>query len=192
MPHPALRHLVARYIGYTQHNVTLSVHRGLPSRYVTLIISLDQPIRVTGMPIPREAPATLQVLVGGLHVAPALIAQDRFQSGVHIELNPLGCRSLLGVPAAELTGHVVGLGDLRSPELATLPRRLAEAHGWPTRFAILDEVLAAEVADAACPEPEVGWAWQRMIGACGSVRVASLAGRSGGAGATSGSGSAPK
>jgi hypothetical protein len=37
MPHPALRHLVARYDGYTEHNVTLGVHRGLPSRHLTLI-----------------------------------------------------------------------------------------------------------------------------------------------------------
>ena len=174
-PHPVLRPLVARYVGYTQHNVTLDVHRGLPSRHVTLIISLAGPIRVTGMPLPGEAPASLQALVGGLHASPALIAQDRFQSGLHVELNPLGAKALLGVSAAELSGYVVSLEDLGSPRLATLSARLIDAAGWPARFAILDEVLAAAVSEAVSPPPEVGWAWQRMIRAGGQVRVASLA-----------------
>jgi AraC-like DNA-binding protein len=174
-PHPVLRRLVARYIGYIQHNVTLDVHRGLPSRHLTLIISLDKPIRVAGMPKPGAAPASLQALVGGLHTGPALIAQDRFQSGIHIELNPIGTQALLGVPAAELSGYVVGLGDLGSPRLARLPGRLAEARDWNSRFAILDEMLVAVMGDAASPAPEVGWAWQRMIEAGGRVRVTSLA-----------------
>jgi AraC-like DNA-binding protein len=174
-PHPSLRHLVARYLGYTQHDVTLDIHRGLPSRYLTLIISLDRPIRVTGMPTPGEAPANLQALVGGLHTGPVLIAQDRFQSGIHVELNPLGARALLGVSAADLSGHVVGLEDLGPPRFETLVPRLAGVPDWPARFAILDDVFASAVADAASPLPEVGWAWRRMVRAGGKVRVASLA-----------------
>jgi AraC-like DNA-binding protein len=174
-PHPVLRPLVARYIGYTQHNVTLDVHRGLPSRHVTLIVSLDRPIRVTGMPLPGESPVSAQALVGGLHSGPALIAQDRFQSGLHVELNPLGAKALLGVSSAELSGRVVGLEDLGSPRLATLAPRLVDAAGWSERFAILDEVLAAVVCETAGPPPEVDWAWQRMIRAGGRIRVASLA-----------------
>jgi AraC-like DNA-binding protein len=175
VPHESLRHLVARYVGYTQHNVTLDVHRGLPSRYLTLVISLDRPIRISGMP----APSGRQALVGGLHTSPVLIAQDRFQSGIQVGLNPLGARALLGVSAAELSGYVVDLEDLGSPRFETLTPRLAEAPDWPARFAILDDVLASAVAEAAGPAPEVGWAWRRMIGAGGKVRVASLAGEVG-------------
>lgn len=174
-PHPSLRHFVSRYIGYTQDDNTLVVHRGLPSRHVTVMISLDQPIRVTGMPTPGEAPASLQALVGGLHTGPALIAQDRFQSGIHVELNPLGVQAVLGVSAAALSGYVVGLDDLGSPPLATVSARLAEVPDWATRFAILDGVLASAVAETTSPAPEVGWAWQRMIQAGGRVRVAALA-----------------
>jgi AraC-like DNA-binding protein len=174
-PHPAVRPWVERYVGYVQHDVTLGVHRGLPSRHVTLIVSLDQPIRVTGMPLPGESPVSLQGLVGGMHVAPALVAQDRFQAGLHLELNPLGTQALLGLSAAELSGHVVGLDQLGSPRLAELPARLGEAHDWSTRFALLDETLAGVVADAEGPAGEVRWAWQRMRAARGRVRVATLA-----------------
>jgi AraC-like DNA-binding protein len=174
-PHPMLRPWVERYVGYVQRDVTLGVHRGLPSRHVTLIISLDQPIRVTGMPLPGESPVCLQAMVGGMHVGPVLIAQDRFQAGIHLELNPLGTRALLGVSAAELSGHVVGLDQLGTPRLAELPARLVEARDWPARFALLDDTLAGVIADAEDPAGEVGWAWQRMRAARGRVRVATLA-----------------
>lgn len=173
-PHPALRRLITRYVGYTQHDVTLGLHRGLPSRHVTLIISLADPIRISGMPRPGEAPADLVAPVGGMHLRPALIAQDRFQSGVQVELDPLGVPSLLGVSSAELSEHVVELCQLGSARLARLPERLAAAGGWARRFDILDDVFRAEAADAA-PAPEVGWAWHRMIRAAGRVRVGTLA-----------------
>lgn len=175
-PHNALRHLITRYIGYTQHDVPLGVHRGLPSRHVTLIISLADPVRIVSMPRAAESPANLQAFVGGMHAGPALIAQDSFQSGIHLELNPLGARSLLGVPAAELSGYVVDLAELPSPLLHRLPERLAAAGTWPGRFALLDDALLAARQDAPAPAGEIGWAWGRMAGARGVVRIGELAG----------------
>ncbi|SFO85244.1 hypothetical protein SAMN05421810_101184 [Amycolatopsis arida] len=69
-PHPALRHLVNRYIGYRRSAVPMAVHRGLPSRHVTLIISLADPIRMLRLPDPSRPPGRLRALVGGMHAAP--------------------------------------------------------------------------------------------------------------------------
>ncbi|MEV6903061.1 AraC family transcriptional regulator [Amycolatopsis sp. NPDC051372] len=170
LPHPVLRPLVTRYIGYAQDDVTLTVHRGLPSRHVTLIISLEQPIRFAGLP----GEGTLQALVGGLHTSPALITQDRVQRGLHVELDPLGVRSLLGVTAAELSGRVVDLAEFGRP-WALLPSRLFEAADWPSRFAVLDEVLASPAASAPPPAPELGEAWRLLRVRSGGVRVTDLA-----------------
>jgi len=164
VPHPVLRPLVTRYVGYAQEAVTLDVHRGLPSRHVTLIISLEQPVRMPGV--------ALQGLVGGLHTEAVLIRQDRVQRGVHVELDPLGVRTLFGVTAAELSGQVVSLAEFG---LGELPERLAEAPGWAERFAILDDVLAARAAEPVGPAPEVGQAWRRLRGAGGLLRVTDLA-----------------
>ncbi|MEU4670677.1 AraC family transcriptional regulator [Amycolatopsis sp. NPDC023774] len=170
LPHPVLRPLVTRYIGYAQDDVTLTVHRGLPSRHVTLIISLEQPIRFAGL----SGEGTLQALVGGLHTSPALITQDRVQRGLHVELDPLGVRSLLGVTAAELSGRVVDLAELGRP-WASLPSRLSEAADWPSRFAVLDEVLATSASGAPSPAPELGEAWRLLRVRAGGVRVTDLA-----------------
>ncbi|WP_033294856.1 helix-turn-helix domain-containing protein [Amycolatopsis jejuensis] len=169
-PHPVLRGLVTRYIGYAQENVTLEVHRGLPSRHVTLVISLAEPIHYTGLP--GEGP--LQSVVGGLHTAPALITQDRTQRGIQLELDPLGVRTLLGVTAAELTGRVTDLADF-GPDLANLPYRLAEAPDWRTRFAIIDDTLAARAVEPTQPPPELDRAWHQLRTSGGRLRVSDLA-----------------
>jgi AraC-like DNA-binding protein len=181
-PHPALRSLVRRYIGYRQSGVTLAVHRGLPSRHVTLVISLAEPVRLLGMPGSTQPASASQGMLGGLHAGPALIEQDREQAGVHLELHPLGVRTLLGLPSAELAGWVVGLDALPRPGFDTLAERLAAAPGWRERFALLDEVLLGSVRCAErTPEPasEVGQAWRRLVGSGGTAAVTELAGEVG-------------
>ncbi|SFO85264.1 Helix-turn-helix domain-containing protein [Amycolatopsis arida] len=97
------------------------------------------------------------------------------QEGVHLELNPLGTRGLLGMPAAELGGRVVDLRDLGPPRLATLPERLAATTGWSRRFAVLDDVLRAELTEAGPPVPEVTAAWRRLLATGGTARTSALA-----------------
>jgi len=176
-PHPALCALVGRYIGYRQHGVGLEVHRGLPGQHVTLIVSLAAPVRLLEMPGTDQGPASCQGFVGGLHAGPALIGQDREQAGVHVELSPLGVRTLLGVPASELSGRVIDLAELPRPTLATLPERLIEAPDWASRFQILNEVLLASAAREGEHQPpgEVRWAWRRILTEGGAVGVGQLA-----------------
>ncbi len=162
-PHPVVRPLVARYVGYAQDDVTLAVHRGLPSRHVTLVISLAGPVRMAGH--------SLQALVGGLHTRAVLIRQDSVQEGLQLELDPLGVRTLFGVTAAELSGEVADLADFG---LGWLPDRLRELP-WRERFALLDDVLATRAVEPVVPPPELGQAWRRLRGAGGQVRVAELA-----------------
>ncbi|MBB4685250.1 helix-turn-helix domain-containing protein [Amycolatopsis jiangsuensis] len=169
-PHPVLRPLVSRYIGYAQDDVTLAVHRGLPSRHVTLVISLADPVQCAGLP----GEGRWQAMVGGLHTAPALITQSRLQRGLHLELDPLGVRTLLGVTAAELSGRITDLADFGG-DLARLPERLAEAPDWPSRFDLLDRTLAARATEPTTPPAELAQAWRRLRHTGGLLRVGELA-----------------
>jgi AraC-like DNA-binding protein len=170
-PHPAVRFLAGRYLGYEQHDVTLPLHRGLPSRHVTLIISLREPVRV----LAQTGTVAAAGLVGGLHTDPVLITQERTQCGIHLELHPLGVRTLLGASSADLSGHVVALEDLGRPALAQLPDRLASVPSWSDRFRILDEILAAMAADPLNVSAELAQAWHLICGAAGRVRIADIA-----------------
>ncbi|WP_019818389.1 AraC family transcriptional regulator [Saccharomonospora saliphila] len=174
-PDPALRRVVTRYIGYAGYPPASTVHRGLPTGHATLVVSLDDPVPLVGMPRADRAPVTARGLVGGLALAPVLIGRDRPQAGVQVQLEPLGLRALLGVGAAELCEDVVALGDLGAPGLALLADQVAEAPDWPSTFAAVDAALRAHLREVAEPPPEVGWAWQRLTRSAGTVRVEALA-----------------
>src|SRR5205809_36538 len=93
-----LRWCMGRYRGYRIDGPS-GIHRGLPSRHLTFIISLDEPVDIARMPGDAQAPGRFQAFVGGLHAKPASIRHDGFQHGLSLELTPLGARSLLGLPA---------------------------------------------------------------------------------------------
>ncbi|WP_051457925.1 helix-turn-helix domain-containing protein [Microbispora sp. ATCC PTA-5024] len=174
-PAPPLRALVAEYGGYREAGAAPRVHRGLPSPYLTMIVTLDDPLVVAAHPDPRTPPGSYDTLVGGLHTTPALITHDGRQSGVQISLTPPGARALLGVPAGELSGLDLDGADVLGRLACELRERLREAPGWSERFTVLDEVLLRRVASAPAPAAEVQWAWRRIASSGGGVSVADLA-----------------
>ncbi|MGH3494783.1 MAG: helix-turn-helix domain-containing protein [Sciscionella sp.] len=174
IPTACLRPLVRRYIGYRQEHVSLAVHRGLPSRSATLIISLADPVRLIGGIGTENGPRARQSVLGGLHVRPALIAQDRYQCGIHIELHPLGIAALLGACPRELSNTVCALEELPVPWGAELAPMLHGAPSWPERFAILDRVLSQGLRPVEVPA-EVRFAWRALLAGQGTLGVGALA-----------------
>ena len=177
LPAPALRRYVAFYSGYRQLGLPPGIHRGLPSPYLTLILTLDEPVVVTAHPDPRQAPGRYDALLGGLHLAPAMIAHDGRQSGMQLAVHPLGCRTLLGLPAGELGGLDTDLAAVVGDGLVTrLRAALHEADTWPERFARVDRVLLAALADRAdTVHPDVAYAFDRVLATGGEVSVGALA-----------------
>jgi AraC-like DNA-binding protein len=175
-PSPAMRPYVAFYSGYRQRGIPPATHRGLPSPYLTLILTLDDPLTVAAHPDARQAPGRYDALIGGLHLAPALITHDGRQSGVQVAVHPLGCRALLGVPAGELAGTDADLAAVLGHRPAReLRDRLHAAPTWAARFAALDTALRRLVRDGGGVHPDVAYAFDRLLGSGGRVGVAGLA-----------------
>jgi AraC-like DNA-binding protein len=178
-PAAPLRGLVAGYSGYRQDGVPPAVHRGLPSPYLTLIITLDDPLTVASHPDPAAGPGCYLTLAGGLHTAPALITHQGRQSGIQLALSPLGARALLGLPAAELASVDVDAADVLGSTARELHERLRAAPSWATRFALLDQLLLAHADLDQQVAPDIATAWQLLTGSGGTMRVAELAQRTG-------------
>ena len=174
-PAPPLRPFVARYLGYRQQGFAPGLHRGLPSRHLTFIVSLADPVDIAAMPDASQRPGAFQAFVGGLHAAPATIRHDGTQVGVSVPLTPLGASALLGVPAGALAWSVVDLDDVLGRPTGELVERLAEAPTWPARFAVLDDVLTRRLGRPGGPAPETVRAWERLVASGGTVDVAGLA-----------------
>ena len=178
-PAEPLRPYVAHYTGYRQRGVPPARHRGLPSPFLTLIVTLDEPLVMLAHPDPRQPPGTFGTLLGGLHSAPALITHDGAQSGIQVALRPLGARALLGLPAGELAEIDVPAEAVLGGVCTELRTRAVAAAGWPERFAILDEILLRRVEPAPDTAPEVGWAWGQLLASGGTLRITDLAAETG-------------
>lgn len=174
-PAPALRPYVAFYSGYRDVDVPPARHRGLPSPYLTLIFTLDDPLTVAQHVDRRVAPSSFDVLVGGLHTVPALIVHNGRQSGIQLAVHPLGARALLGLPAGELAGQDVAADAVLGPFGDRVRGQLLEASTWQERFAVLDEMLLGRLADATSPAAEVRHAWRRLLRCGGAVPITTLA-----------------
>jgi len=181
VPAPALRPFIARYVGYRQAGLAPATHRGLPSPYLTMIFTLDDPLDLAGHPDPRQPPGRYATLVGGLHTASALITHQGRQSGIQLLVSPLGARALLGMPAGELASIDVEGPAVLGPLADQIGERLRAAGDWPARFAVLDRMLASRLAagpagPAVSPaaSAEVSHAWRRLLAAGGRCAVSEL------------------
>ncbi|RAG84808.1 AraC family transcriptional regulator [Streptacidiphilus pinicola] len=173
-PAPPLRGLVGWYSGYRQRGVEPCRHRGLPSPYLTLILTLDEPLTVAAHPGPHDAPGDYVTLLGGLHTTPAVIDVPGRQSGVQVALGPLGARALLGLPAGGLAGIDVHADDVLGADARDAQEKLREAADWPGRFRVVDTWLLGRLREADLP-PEVCEAWRLLLASGGLLRVSALA-----------------
>jgi AraC-like DNA-binding protein len=174
-PAAPLRGLIGWYSGYRQDGVPPARHRGLPSPYLTLIITLDDPLTVARHPDPADRPGDYRTLLGGLHTTPALITHPGRQSGVQVQLSPLGARALLGLPAGELAGRDLAADDVLGRVAGELHERMRTAADWPARFAILDQLLLDRADLDQQVTPDIAEAWRRLLRSGGRVRAAELA-----------------
>ncbi|TCO35124.1 AraC-like DNA-binding protein [Kribbella steppae] len=172
--HPALRPYVAEVTGYAYPGELPALHRGLPSQYLTLVITLDEPL---GLAWPGSPVRMFDTVVGGLHSTAVHISQSPNRSGIQLALRPAAARALLGLPPGELASMVVELDDILGSPAHVVGERLREARTWVERFDLVENLLLEHWADEPAPETraELGWAWRRLRETAGAVGVEDLA-----------------
>lgn len=171
---PHLAPYVEMAVGYDYRMHPPGIHSGLPSQYLTIVVSLHDPVDMIAMPDPRQAPAALGALVGGLHAAPVSIRHDGTQIGIQLGITPRGARMLFGMPPRELAWRVLPLDAVLGPA-TELVDRLNTLGSWPERFAAIDDVLSRVVRGVRPARAEVSYAFDRLVTSGGRLRVASLA-----------------
>jgi len=167
--------VVGEHHGYRQRGVAPGRHLGLPSPFLTVIFTLDEPLRIAQHVDPAQPPAAYETLVGGLHTSPAVIEHDGAQSGIQLQLSPLGARALFGVPAGVLAGIDVCGTDLLGARASAVREQLCEAASWPRRFQVLDRELGRQLAESRRPPAEVCQAWRMLRASSGTVSIAQVA-----------------
>ena len=152
---------------------------GLPSPFLTVIFTLDEPLRIAQQVDPAQPPGAYETLVGGLHTSRAVIEHDGAQSGIQLQLSPLSARALFGVPAGVLAGIDVRGTDLLGARASAVREQLCEAASWPRRFQVPDRELGRQLAESRRPPAEVCQAWRMLRASSGTVSIAQVAGEVG-------------
>ncbi len=156
---PAVAQPLAPYVTsltvYDSDRGEAGVHLGLPSTSLTLVIAQGEALDVGwgGRPDTRRR---FWAHLSGLYPGPAEIHHGGRMSGVQLGLTIAGARALFGVPASQLAGHLLEVGDVDAG-LRDLPERLAEAPvgGW-ARLVEASLIAALARHEAAGPRAEVG------------------------------------
>ncbi len=159
-------------VGYASERERPVDHRGLPSPFLTFIVTLDEPVVLaTG-----SGERRLGIVLAGLHTEPEIVRMPLRQSGVQAAVHPLAARALFGLPAGELAGLSLEGDEVLGAAASRLRERLVEAAGWRERF----QILAAEThaASSGCgARPEVVEAWRLLAASRGRMRIGELAER---------------
>lgn len=162
-PAAALRPYVVSMLGYDMVLDCPGSHRGLPSTQLTVVVPVGRPIGL-GWYGRAGSRGDYWSCVSGLHTTPAEIHHAARLAGIQLDLTPLAARGLLGLPAGQLSGVLVELGDV-APALADLPERLAGVTTWRDRLRLVESRLLhvlSRTPERAGPRPEVGWALRRL------------------------------
>lgn len=177
-----LQPFVRSMFGYTAKGLSPAVHRGLPSDTLTMVFSLDEPLRTasTWQDWRDRRWATQWTVLGGLNTSPVWVDQPGRWRGIQVALHPLAARRLFGVPASALPVTSWDARDVLGSRLDAAREQMHRATSWPRRYAVVNELLAARLgaADAAGGphvRPEVARAWWRLMRSHGSASVADLA-----------------
>ncbi|MFG6198122.1 helix-turn-helix domain-containing protein [Nonomuraea sp. JJY05] len=152
----------------------LDTLRMVPHPAVTLLLDFG-----TGSPVVDDAAGRQQwgsIVAGpGIGSSGAVWARGENVECVQVRLSPVIARAVLGVSPAELDGAVVSLEDLWGREASRIREQLGEVSSWQDRFALTDALLARRHEAGPPVEPEMAWAWHRIVGSRGLVRVDGLA-----------------
>lgn len=167
---------------YSASGMPAGDHRGLPSPWITFIVSVDGPVRVSGTVEdgdrfdPTRA-TSYDVCIAGLHPVAARVEQPPTQSGVQVAVHPLAVQRVLGCRAAELYGpgdhgHEV-LGRVAT-ELHDRVSSHAEGDG---RLDVVQEWFRSRIDGAThtSVRPELLGAWQLLQDREGRCRIEDLA-----------------
>lgn len=156
--------------GFRDRGVTPPGLRLIPHPTVTLVLVFGGTIAVedaTG----RQQQGSFATGLGFGDVLRA-VRTDAFEA-LQVRLSPVVAHAVLGT--TDLGDTVVTLDDLAGREAARVSGQLGDLSSWEDRFAWTDAWLARRCAAASKVDPEVAWAWRRIVAGRGTVRIEHLA-----------------
>jgi AraC-like DNA-binding protein len=168
-PDPRLRGLVARdFVGFRQHVADVRSWLQPPVAVVSVIVTLEGPLRAGGRALPGA-------WLGGLGGTCEVVEMGATHASLDLKLPPLGAYALCGQPLRSLVGECVALDEVFGAAGRRVEERVRAATDWDGRFDVLERFLLDRAKVARWPHPMVAAAWLRLHETAGAVRIDALA-----------------
>jgi AraC-like DNA-binding protein len=157
--------------GFRDLGVAAVGHRAIPHPGVTLVVEFGAGPLIVDDAAGQQWQGSL---VAGLGFGAVRVRGENFEA-VQVRLSPVITRAVLGVSPADLDGAVATLDDVWGRQAARLREQLSDASSWAERFALTDALLARRHQTSFPADPEVAWAWKRILAGRGRIRIDALA-----------------
>lgn len=157
--------------GFRDRGITTVGHRAIPHPAVTLVLDFGAGPLIVDDAAGRQNRGSL---VAGLGFGAVRVRGENFEA-VQVRLSPVIARAVLGVSPADLDGAVAALDDLWGRQASRIREQLSDASSWAERFALTDTLLARRHQAGSPVDPEVSWAWNRILVGRGQIRIDRLA-----------------
>jgi len=185
---PRLRAYVRGYFASSSHLRVPVLERHLPSTEVPLLLNFGEAHRRGaqrpdgGDPTDTEWDTHGNAWIVGLHTRHQLTRATGERHFMVARFTPLGAYLFLGVPMDSIANAAVDLDRIDPTIARAVMDNVARARGWPARFAAMDALIAARIADAAKPRAvadavsgAVAHVWHRLVATDGAVPLGPLA-----------------
>ncbi|MFL6119497.1 helix-turn-helix domain-containing protein [Actinophytocola sp.] len=157
--------------GFVDRGITPPGLRLIPHPAVTLILVLGGTVAMEDHTGRRQQGSFVLGLGSGETLR--AVRTDAFEC-LQVRLSPVVAHAVLGGALGEL-GGAVPFDELWGREASRVTERLSDLSSWQERFAWVDRWLADRCAAATRVDPEVAWAWRRILAGRGTVRIERLA-----------------
>ncbi len=172
---------VVAAVSYESSGIDPGEHRGLPSPWITFIVSVDRPVRTMGTvadpgPFDATRATAYDVIVAGLHPVAARVEQPAEQAGVQLAVHPLAAPAVLGCRAAELRGPGDHGHEVLGRTANELHDRVSSQPDAELRLDTVQEWVRTQAERRRTPvRAEVSRAWQLVEASAGRCRVEDVA-----------------
>ncbi|MET0559422.1 MAG: AraC family transcriptional regulator [Solirubrobacterales bacterium] len=160
--------LAREHIGSAYDSIGFESWLEPPQPVLTLMISLEDPLRTERGVLPRA-------WIAGLDDRPEVVASGGRHTELDLKLTPVGAYVLCGIPLQELSRQIVPLEEIFGRRAKHLPERLAGTSDWDSRFKLVERLLLGHPAGNRAPDPVVVEAHSRLLAADGRLRIGRLA-----------------
>ncbi|MEU3465552.1 helix-turn-helix transcriptional regulator [Streptomyces sp. NPDC006733] len=175
LPHPALRPGVLQYRGFRMDLGGPRRRLELPSGSITIVFNFGERLHVTCASSGRVLASSSAPVVAGMLTRPSIGEHSGRLYGMEVALQPWAAFRLFDTPLREIADAMAPAAPILGARGQLLSDALADAPGWPERFALLDTALRHWTDTGAVPCARTIHAWEQLRASGGTMPVRELA-----------------